>query len=927
MKFNDIFKDLNLTDYAPIPFWSWNNELDENELVRQIHDMKEAGMGGFIMHARTGLTTPYLGEKWFRCIEVCLDEAKKLGMNGWIYDENGWPSGFAGGELLKEKENLATYLEIETGAFDPQAYCSFICDKGGFRRVNAECGAGEYYNVMLRYSPANTDILKPSLVKKFIDATYEEYYRRFKDRFGKELKGFFTDEPQYFRWGTPYTVELIGYFKERYGEDVRDGLIHLFFDGEEDYPFRVRYYSAMNDLYTQNYYKRIYDWCVSHGCGFTGHSVEETKLFTQMWGCAGCSPSYEYETIPGIDNLGKTNDAVLSARQVGSVAAQLGKKQVLTETFGCSGYDVTPRELRHIAEKQYVHGVNLMCHHLYSYSLAGQGKTDHPPCFSKHMTWWNDFPSFNEYFTRLGYLLAEGKTDVKAVVISPMTSVYLKYKRFDEEAAKMIDEKFAELQKTLSDANIEYHIADEKLLKKYGKVNGKALTVGNCEYDFVIVPYSPNVFGGTAEIIDEYLSQGGKLYLFDGVPSFVDGKRASLLWKTNVTIGEIKAGGSVVLDGDGVEFTHRKTDKCEFIYAVNVKDAPVTFRYPAGYVSADILSGETTDLGGSLTLRPQASALLVKGFAETQKAPQITHKIDITDNFSFVSCSENNLTIDYIRVSTDGKNYSAPRYVYDVFYALVRESYKGKLWVKYEFETDGKYPLTLLKEWDKGGDYRVNGKPVTFRKSGFDVKFLECDITGLVKAGANEFTYVVDFYQRPEVRYALFDPEATESLRNCLYFDTEIEPVYIKGYFSVNGRRIEKPVDNVPVGGITEHGFAYFAGEMKFEGKFTAPEGKAVIELCGNYSSASLEVNGKTYSATLGNRVIVDTIEGENRLNLTFSASLRNMFGPFHCTLPEAGISPYNFRMPDCYDGNEKGIFTEKYVIKPFGMEKITVEY
>ncbi|MBQ9482454.1 MAG: hypothetical protein IJU84_09840, partial [Clostridia bacterium] len=244
MKFNDIFKDLNLTDYAPIPFWSWNNELDENELVRQIHDMKEAGMGGFIMHARTGLTTPYLGEKWFRCIEVCLDEAKKLGMNGWIYDENGWPSGFAGGELLKEKENLATYLEIETGAFDPQAYCSFICDKGGFRRVNAECGAGEYYNVMLRYSPANTDILKPSLVKKFIDATYEEYYRRFKDRFGKELKGFFTDEPQYFRWGTPYTVELIGYFKERYGEDVRDGLIHLFFDGEEDYPFRVRYYSA-----------------------------------------------------------------------------------------------------------------------------------------------------------------------------------------------------------------------------------------------------------------------------------------------------------------------------------------------------------------------------------------------------------------------------------------------------------------------------------------------------------------------------------------------------------------------------------------------------------------------------------------------------------------------------------------------------------
>lgn len=62
----------------------------------------------------------------------------------------------------------------------------------------------------------------------------------------------------------------------------------------------------MNELYTENYYKRLYDWCEAHGCKLTGHSVEETLLFTQMWGCAGCTPSYEYEHIPGIDNLSKT---------------------------------------------------------------------------------------------------------------------------------------------------------------------------------------------------------------------------------------------------------------------------------------------------------------------------------------------------------------------------------------------------------------------------------------------------------------------------------------------------------------------------------------------------------------------------------------------------------------------------------------------
>ena len=55
----------DLTEYQSIPFWSWNNELDEQELVRQIEDMKSAGLGGFIMHARTGLKTEYLGENGF----------------------------------------------------------------------------------------------------------------------------------------------------------------------------------------------------------------------------------------------------------------------------------------------------------------------------------------------------------------------------------------------------------------------------------------------------------------------------------------------------------------------------------------------------------------------------------------------------------------------------------------------------------------------------------------------------------------------------------------------------------------------------------------------------------------------------------------------------------------------------------------------
>ena len=195
----------DLEAYRSIPFWSWNNSLDEAELCRQIDDMKAAGIGGFIMHARTGLKEEYLGEKWFSCIEACLDKAKTLGMEAGVYDENGWPSGFVGGKLLENEAFRARYLEYAEGAFDPAAFAVFVRRGGGFVRVEGEqAGETEYHNVYLRVSPANTDILDPAVVDAFIAETHEKYYAQFKDRFGKELAGFFTDEPQYYRWGTPY---------------------------------------------------------------------------------------------------------------------------------------------------------------------------------------------------------------------------------------------------------------------------------------------------------------------------------------------------------------------------------------------------------------------------------------------------------------------------------------------------------------------------------------------------------------------------------------------------------------------------------------------------------------------------------------------------------------------------------------------------
>ena len=91
------------------PFWSWNGKLEEKELIRQIHVLKNMGMGGFFMHSRTGLATEYLGDEWFQFINSCADEGEKLQLESWLYDEDRWPSGLAGGLVTRDKKYRERY--------------------------------------------------------------------------------------------------------------------------------------------------------------------------------------------------------------------------------------------------------------------------------------------------------------------------------------------------------------------------------------------------------------------------------------------------------------------------------------------------------------------------------------------------------------------------------------------------------------------------------------------------------------------------------------------------------------------------------------------------------------------------------------------------------------------------------------------------
>lgn len=924
----------DLKEYRGIPFWAWNNFLDEGELCRQIDEMKSAGIGGFIMHARTGLKEEYLGEKWFACIGACLKRARELGMEAWVYDDNGWPSGFAGGRLLANESFRARFLEYRIGAFDTDAFAVFIRQDNGFIRVShIQAGIKEYHNIYLRISPANTDILDPAVTEAFIAETHEKYYARFPESFGRELAGFFTDEPQYYRWATPYSLAAEREFADR-GEDIRDGLIWLFVHGEEGYAFRERYYGTLNELYVRNYYKKLYDWCEHHGCKLTGHSVEESLLHGQMWGGAAVMPTYAFEHIPGIDWLGRECGNELAPRQVGSVAAQLGKKFVLTETFGCSGYDATPKELKSIAEYKYFNGVNKMCHHLYPYSMAGRGKTDHPPVFSPQANWFNGFRTFNEYFARLGYIVGETRDIAEVGIIHPQRDIWLDYIRSeDAESVSETENAFNDLLLRLRKNGITYHLIDENILAGYGSIEGGALRVGAYVYRIVIVSKMRTLATTTYALLRAYT---GRLCVLGDV-SYLDGDKRIVSLQGNMSLEELLSGGQFGYfceDGRSV-LTARKGDIGEFLFIKNIFRTEASRVHLAGaaerYCALDLETLEETPLAGDDFVLGGAESLILVRENSARPVVRTERTYDITADFHVANISENYLLLDYAQLARGRARFGERRSVTALFEELLREDYHGEISIRWTFTLRDCMPLTLITERAQM-DIRLNGVPVLLQKSCFDVGFAEAHLEDALRKGENELICTMQFYQHDGVRFALFDPMATESLKNCLYYDTSVEPVCLKGDFIVEKDFTLAPRKSFPplTDKLYEEGYPFFKGELTLCGHIYYTGGRAVLHLCGRFMMAEVYANGECMQIILDSKKDISPIlrRGNNEMKIVLKSSLRNLFGPHHYIEPEpiVGVNPYCFEFRGAWEHGAPADYTDEYHFVPFGIKKIWLQ-
>ncbi len=500
--------------YRPVPFWSWNDKLEPQELRSQIRLMSEAGLGGYFMHARGGLLTEYMGEEWFECVKASVDEGRKRGMRSWAYDENGWPSGFGDGKVnglgLRYQQKYLRLATLKAGeAARSERTIAFFSADGA--KLLQDAPSSEALHLHYEVNPYYVDTLDAEVTRAFLEKIYLPYKEKLDAADWSEMLGFFTDEPQVSRNGIPWSFILEAEYEKAYGERLLPLLPQLFLSCGEFRRTRYRFWRLVTILFMNNFMKQIYDWCEEHGCQITGHHVCEETFYSQLASNGAVMPNYQYYHIPGMDWLGRRIKPVTTPVQLASVCAQTGKRQVLSETFALCGWNVKLEELKWMYQWQMAHGVNLLCQHLESYSLKGIRKRDYPASLFRHQPWWGDYRLFNDYVSRLGVLLSEGEIRTDVLVLHGQSSAWLSFSGKYEKLLDRYFDSLNQLSELLDAAHIGYHYGDETLMAMHGSVKGAKLVVGRQSYGVVAMPQMKNFSPEVYALLRKFAAAGGKI--------------------------------------------------------------------------------------------------------------------------------------------------------------------------------------------------------------------------------------------------------------------------------------------------------------------------------------------------------------------------------------------------------------------------------
>lgn len=572
------------SEFRGAPFWAWNGRIDERELREQLRVFKDMGLGGAHLHVRVGLQIPYLSDEFMGLIRACVDECKKLGLRAWLYDEDRWPSGAAGGIVTKNpafgmRHLLVTrtpyeHSRLETADPNDSAARSGRSNDGelvrrfavrvgadgqleGYRSLRGErlelggnlyagsLDSGEFavwaYVERNRAIPwfnnqTYLDTMNPEAVREFVRVTHDRYREIVGDEFGSVIPAIFTDEPQYNRPSVlsspnadedlvfPFTTDFDDTFRAAYGESFLDRLPELVWDGPDSSVVRYRFFEHASERFAAAFADVIGGWCLENGIALTGHLMEEPTLHSQTHATGEAMRSYRSFQLPGIDLLCNRVE-LTTAKQAQSAARQFGREGVLSELYGVTGWHFDFRGHKLQGDWQAALGVTARVHHLAWVTMEGEAKRDYPAAIGYQSPWHRRYPVVEDHFARLNTALTRGRPVCRVAVVHPIESYWMSWgpRSTTERRRSEMDRRFSDLTNWLLRNQIDFDFLSETHLPALAATEDSVLTVGEMRYDLVLLPALETIRSTTLSLLERFIDGGGEVVIAGELPTHLDG--------------------------------------------------------------------------------------------------------------------------------------------------------------------------------------------------------------------------------------------------------------------------------------------------------------------------------------------------------------------------------------------------------------------
>lgn len=575
------------SEYRGTPFWSWNCKVTRELIRSQTEVFRKMGFGGAHLHPRTGLDTEYLGKEFLELAVYADEQAKERDMLCWLYDEDRYPSGAAGGMVTENWNYRARHLlltrEKKEGMCGSREEFLKAADRGekpagyyltayrirtkdgylqSFRRIDGpipekDSRQEEYrdgrlwlaYVELMRESPwyndqTYVDVMNEEAVRRFLEITHERYYEALGEEFGKSIPAIFTDEPQIkgsmvlpdgesgYDVTLSYTDDLPDTYEKAYGVNLLDVLPELLWElpnGQASL-HRYHYHDHLAERFVSAYSDTIAAWCEAHHIAMTGHYMSEPTLYSQTLRLGEAMRCYRNQQLPGVDIL--CGDPEYSTiKQAVSVARQNGREGVLSELYGVTHWDFDFKGHKLQGDWQAALGVTIRCPHLAFMSMEGEAKRDWPASINYQSPWWEKYAYIETYFARLNTALTRGCARVRVAVVHPIESYWISYgpaaqtKGFREQ----LEDNFRDLISWLLFGLVDFDFISEALLPEQcpdGReqtTDGPALAVGKMAYSTVIVPGLRTIRSTTLKRLEALADAGGQVIFLGEAPVLVDG--------------------------------------------------------------------------------------------------------------------------------------------------------------------------------------------------------------------------------------------------------------------------------------------------------------------------------------------------------------------------------------------------------------------